>query len=149
MAEKTNGKRNKSAGSSWERTIVNKLKEIGFPWVGTTRNNSRSRDAQKIDVMNIDEGKYGRLPYNIQAKTLAKPAPYGKLLEELPQDTGCINVIFHKQTKKSEGGRFMTRGTYAILNLDDFYSMASKIVTLEARVKELEDDIASDNILRG
>lgn len=134
--EKTNGKRNKSAGSNFEREVVNKLKTIGFPNVGTTRNNSRSRDAQKIDVMNVDEGKFGRLRYNIQCKTLSKPAPYGKLLDELPQDGEEINIVIHKQTKKSESGRFMARGTYAIMMVDDFYDLIAEIEQLKNKLYE-------------
>ena len=128
---KTNGVRNKSAGNGWELAIVNKLKSLGFGDLITTRNGSRSRDAQKIDIMYRDEYISGRLPYNIQAKNLSKPAPYPKLLSELPIIDGIINVIFHKQTAKNSAGRFMTRGMYAICNLDDFYSMMTKILVLE------------------
>lgn len=131
----TNGKRNKTAGSNYERETVKRLKEIGFHGVGTSRNNSRTRDAAKIDIVNCDEDKDGRLPYNIQNKTLAKPAPYGKLLDEMPQDGRAINVIFHKQTKKNNAGRFMKVGEYAIMKLDDFYDIMKKILELEDEQK--------------
>lgn len=133
---KTNGKRNKAAGHGFERQVVKDLKAIGFPNVCTSRLASRLRDSQKIDVVNEDEDKYGRLPYNIQCKNLAKLADYPKLLDELPQDTSHINVVFHKKTKKTTAGVFRTQGEYAILKLDDFYSMMKKIV-------ELEDDLKS------
>ena len=86
--------------------------------------------------MFLDEAKYGRFPYNIQCKNVAKSIDYAKLLAELPIDSGAINVIFHKQTKKAENGRFMRVGEYAILELDDFYAMLQKI-------NELEDDVKS------
>ena len=138
----TNGRRNKNAGHSWERQVVDMLKEIGFPNAVTTRSESRGRDAQKIDVMNKDEGKNGRLPYNIQAKTLSKPTAYPKLLSELPQDGSEINVVFHKQTQKDpKTGRFMPRGTYAITNLKDFIQMMKKIEQFKIVFKLLTDNI--------
>lgn len=121
----TNGKRNKNAGHAWEREVVKMLKEIGFEHVVTSRSESKGRDAQKVDVINKDEGKNGRLEWNIQAKNLSKVAIYTKLLSELPQEGPEINVIFHKQTKKS-GERFVTTGTYALLKLTDFLSMMKK-----------------------
>jgi hypothetical protein len=136
----TNGKRNKNAGHSWEREIVNDLKEMGYPHVVTTRSESRGRDAQKIDVMNKDEGENGRLPYNIQAKSLSKTAPYPKLLAELPIVKNVINVIFHKQTKANDSGRFMTQGKFAILSLTDFYQMIKdrlRLNKLEEGFKEM------------
>ena len=132
---KTNGKRNKSAGSNYERETVKRLKDIGYTGVGTSRNNSRSRDAQKVDIVNCDESKDGRLPYNIQNKTLSKPAPYAKLLAEMPQDGSEINIIFHKQTKKNAAGRFMKVGEYAILKADDMYNMMQRLLELEDEVK--------------
>ena len=32
-----------------------------------------------------------------------------------------VNVVVHKMTKKTTGGRFDGIGEYAIMNLDDFY----------------------------
>lgn len=138
--KKTNGKRNKNAGHGWEREIVNDLKEMGYPHVVTTRSESRGRDAQKIDVMNKDEGENGRLPYNIQAKSLSKAAQYPKLLSELPIVKGVMNVVFHKQTKANESGRFMTQGKFAILGLSDFYEMMKdklRLNRLEQGFKEV------------
>ena len=126
--KKTNGKRNRNAGNSLERELVNTLKVI-FPDITTSRNNSRIRDGQGVDLMNKDEVNNGRLPYNFQAKMLAKHVDYTKVLKAMPKSAE-INVIIHRKTKKSEGGRFMTQGTYAILNADDFYDL---IAELEAR----------------
>lgn len=123
---RTNGRRNKVAGSNYERQVVNKLKSIGFTNVGTSRNNSRAKDALKIDIVNCNEDKYGRLPYNFQCKTLAKPCAYGKLLAEMPKGKE-VNVILHKQTKKDSAGRFQKVGEYAIMNAEDFYNMIAEL----------------------
>lgn len=119
---KTNGKRNRSAGNSWEREVAQILREIGFPHVVTTRAESRIRDAQKVDLINRDEFKNGRLPYNIQAKNVKGHIQYGKVLAEMPTDSDIINVIFHKQTV-AHNGRFVTRDKFAILKMDDFLKL--------------------------
>lgn len=132
----TNGKRNKNAGHAWEREAAAELREIGFHDVVTSRSASRSRDAQKIDLMNDDEGTNGRLPYNIQCKNLAKACPYPKFLAEIPVVKNVMNVVFHKQTKASEtSGRFITKGKYAILSLADFY----EIIKERLRLSRLEE----------
>lgn len=130
-AKKPNyGKRNRAAGHSWELVVVKKLKTIGYPEVATSRAVSKLRDAQKVDICNKDESVYGRLPYNIQAKTYASSIAYAKLLASMPQGKE-INVIFLKQTALDKK-RFMETGTYAILPLDDFYKMMEQITVLQA-----------------
>jgi hypothetical protein len=126
----TNGKRNRNAGFSWEREIAATLREIGFPNAVTSRSESRSRDDQKVDIINKDEAKNGRLPYNIQAKCAKGHLKYAALLSELPNDPGIINTIFHKQTTKNAGGRFMETGRFVILNMDDFLLMVKELENL-------------------
>jgi hypothetical protein len=41
----------------------------------------------------------------------------------MPQDGEAMNVIMHKQTKKSASGRFMPVGKYAIMTVDDFMQL--------------------------
>lgn len=118
----TNGKRNRAAGHGWERQIVRVLREIGFPHVVTSRSESRSRDNQKIDIVNKDELKNGRLPYNIQAKNTVGTVKYPVTLAALPKDKDIINVIFHKQTRKS-GNKFIPTQNFAILYLEDFIEL--------------------------
>ena len=130
--------RNRTAGHSWERICAKKLREIGYEDLKTSRECSRLRDSQKVDLCNGDEDASGRLPYNVQCKTLNTTAPYSKLLKELEEFNGRnhINVVFHKMTKRTEGGRFSPVGEYAILNLNDFYTMVEKLLKLERFIKE-------------
>lgn len=132
---KTNGRNNKNRGSNWERDTVNALKKIGFVNAGTSRLHSRERDNAKVDITNANESINGRLPYNIQCKSVSKHVDYAKILSEMPQDGSEINVIFHKQTKKTDGGTFRKVGTFAILPLEDFYEIMRKQLELEDEVK--------------
>lgn len=116
--------RNRDAGHNFERDMVLRLKESGlFPYAVTARAESRNRDNQKVDIMNTDEGLHGRMPYDFQCKTLSTSLNYPKLIAELPSLPGIMPVILHKQTKKSEGGKFMVKGTYAAMKLDDFWQL--------------------------
>lgn len=124
-AKKTSGPRNRSAGHAFELQIVNLLREIGFPHVCSTRSESRSRDGQKIDIMNKNEGKHGRLPYNLQCKNVAGTLKYAKVLSELP-DGDEINVVLHNQTER-RGTRFMTKGQYAFMHLAGFFRLVQCI----------------------
>ena len=129
------GNRNRTAGHSWEREIAKVLREeVGYEDARCSRECSRLRDNQKVDICNADEDASGRLPYNIQAKCLSTISKYPKLLGELEEYNGRkqINVVFHKQTEKVAGSnRFMPRGKFACLNLDDFLKMMAKCRVLD------------------
>ena len=145
MTEKTKGSsRNRAAGHSWERRCAIILRELGYEDVKTSRECSRLRDSQKVDLCNADEDKSGRLPYNIQCKTLNSSAPYHRLLKELEERNGRrqVNVVVHKMTKKTTGGRFDGIGEYAIMNLDDFYRILKllRVNDLDKLLTEKRDD---------
>ena len=125
--------RNRNAGNSWERLIAKKLRELGFHDIKCSRECSRLRDSKKVDLCNADEDKNGRFPFNIQAKSYNTHVKYAKLLKELEDHNGRnqVNVVFHKLTEKSVGGKFMPKGEFAILNLDDFYKMVEHISNME------------------
>ena len=122
----TNGKRNKSAGSGWERTLAERFRQIGFKDVITTRQGSRELDNLKIDLMNSNTSAEGRLKYNVQAKNIKGHIPYAKVIRELPKENGIINVICHKQTIKV-GTRFLPVDNFAILYLDDWLGMVKRL----------------------
>jgi hypothetical protein len=103
---------NKTAGSNYEREKAKEQRNIGYEGLRTSRECSRKRDNQKVDLCNSDEDEYGRHPYNIQCKNLSTNVAYPKLLSELEEHNGTkqINVIFHKRTEKTIGGKFMAKG---------------------------------------
>lgn len=124
--------RNKIAGNRYELEIVNRLKDTGFfPNVCSSRLASRLRDAQKIDIVNGDEDKFGRLRYNIQTKTIQNQPNYELVLGELPRIDNIVNVFLHKKTIKQELAngkkRFLTVGNFAFLTEDDFFRMVIEI----------------------
>lgn len=119
----TNGKRNRLAGHNLERSLVKDF-ALFYPNISTSRATNRARDDEKVDLAYSDELKYGRFPYNVQAKNYSRPIRYPKILSELPIVDNVINVIIHKQTQKV-GTRFMPVGTYAILPYDDFMKMVA------------------------
>ncbi len=130
----TPGKRNRIAGHNWERECVKLLIKVGFPHVVTSRSESKKRDADKIDLMNTDEHENGLLRYSVQCKTLSNAAPYPKLLSEIKSLKGALKVIFHKQTKKSEKGKFVETGRYAILYMDDFLDLIKENEALKEKI---------------
>jgi len=109
--------RNRRAGHNWERECMKILKSL-FPNVVTSRSESRSRDALKIDLINENEYENGILPVEFQCKTTSSGLNYRKYLDELPGKS--LKCILHKYTQKSEKGRFIEKGRYAILPLNDF-----------------------------
>ena len=120
------------AGPAYEREIINKINAIGiFPTVDRTAKIQPELDAKKLDIIPIDPELFEKFVYKIQAKSSTRVVPYAKLLDELKQHGG-IPVIFHKKTNRVENDRFLTEGTYSILNETDFLS----IITDLAKYKE-------------
>ena len=121
------GKRNRSVGHKLERDIAKILREeVGYKDVVTCRSESRSRDNEKIDLINKNEAVVGRLPYNIQCKSSVKLIKYPLVLSELPKLKGITNLIIHQQTEK-KGTIFKTKDKFAILYLDDFVEIMKKL----------------------
>ena len=133
QVKKKGNSRNRVAGQNFEREIAKKLRELGFHDIKCSRECSRLRDSKKVDLCNADEDKNGRFPFNIQAKSYNTHVKYAKLLKELEDHNGRnqVNVVFHKLTEKSIGGRFMPKGEFAILNLDDFYKIVAQLKVCE------------------
>jgi len=111
------GSRNRTAGHNWERVCCKKLIGI-YPDVVTSRAESRTRDDQKVDLC-----KTGVL--NVQCKTRSQKEDYVKVLGEMPDEEGQINVIFDKQTRK-KGTRFLPAGEFVHMHLDDFIDLIRK-----------------------
>jgi hypothetical protein len=111
--------RNRTEGHNWERKCVKLLKHI-FPFIVTSRSESKSRDDMGIDLINLQEYVNGPLPLEFQCKSTAKHVKYKNIFDKMP---GIFpKVILHKLTEK-RGKRFYEVGQYAILDLDTFIKL--------------------------
>ena len=103
---------NRNRGNDYERQIVKLFRKSGYEKAVTSRAESRNRDALKVDLCNTGI-------FNIQCKNYNTLINYPEILESMPEE-GQINVIVNKKTEKSKAGRFVKKGEYALLNLEDF-----------------------------
>jgi hypothetical protein len=149
--------RNRDAGLNYERSICQKLNRITlgregekltgeelrkvlvdkftvFPKLACTREVNRAADARKLDITTTVKEDEGRFPYNIQAKSYSTKVDYPTLLEEVKTNNKKgIPVVFHKFTKKAEK-KFINKGEFAILYLDDFIDMMFQIQELKLKL---------------
>jgi hypothetical protein len=126
--------RNQTAGHNYERDVKNILNKIGFPHAVTSRSESRSRDNDKIDLCNRNEYKNGRLPFNIQCKSLTdhelesgkiEKVKYKELLAQIEMLEGISNVVLHRHTVR-KGTKFMVQGEYAFMHQKDFFQLVEE-----------------------
>lgn len=128
--------RNRTAGHNWEREIILSLKLFNLaPYAVSSRSESANRDAEKVDVMNKDEYKNGRIPIDIQAKTTAGNLNLPKLFDELPR--WGREVVFHNKTKKI-GKQFRTIGKFVYMRMDLALTIWRCINILKASNKSLD-----------
>jgi len=131
--------RNRRAGQGYELLCRDLFRKLGFEHVVTSRSESKGRDGQGIDLMNKDELLNGRFEYNVQCKCYSTRIAYDDILNKMSKVPDVINVIFHKLTSKltkkgktNADGRFMVKGTFAILSVEDF-------LVLVAAKRELDE----------
>lgn len=130
---KTNGSRNRSVGHSFELVTAKQLRLI-YPEIASTRSCNRARDNEGIDLCNKDEYRHGRLPLNIQCKSVTGPVKYLDLMTSMPKEHKIINVVMHRYTKKTvtkAGDRFNVVGEFAITRIVDFIDLVRAKEALE------------------
>lgn len=145
--KKKKSNRARAVGHTWERDCRDFLIEIGFEHVCTTRLESKARDAKKVDLMNKDEYKNGRLPINVQCKNLVMNIrgknfvypdfAYPDILNTMPSDGQEINVIFHNMTEKRKE-KFYSVGQFAHLKLYDFLMLVKELKELREENTKLK-----------
>jgi len=109
---------NRRRGHSWELEMIHLLKKMGYSKAVSSRQESRTLDAAKVDICYTP-------PFNFQCKLHTKKVDYPKILGEMPEEG--INVILHKYSTRDKQN-FMTKGTYAILNLKDFLELIKPLI---------------------
>lgn len=150
-------KRNINAGHDFEQAVASDLKVI-YPNIATSRACNRVRDGEKVDLVNKDELKHGRLPYNFQLKNVCGGVNYLGIHVTMPRDLPHVhNVVLHnytiKKTTSTGKTQFVTAGTFAIMNYKDlryllkirkaYEILSDRIDALPPAVKEeVENEIS-------
>lgn len=130
-------KRNRTAGHGFELEARNEFRTVGYPLVETSRFTNKLRDHQKVDLSYPDESVQGRFPFNVQCKCSTTLGYVGEM-QKIPEIPGVKNVILHKHTKKA-GTKFMTKGSYAFMNMSDFFNLLEEINYLKSKLKTYEE----------
>ena len=131
------GSRNRTAGLNEERSKAKKVREVfKWPHVVTSRAESRTRDDQKVDLINHNEYENGRMIYDFQIKNTTVNVNYHKLIGEMPDLEETMPVILHKKTEK-KNDRFLPVGEYAIMKADDWFKQMGQLE--EFKRKEMEN----------
>lgn len=106
---------NRRRGHSFELEVIHDLKEV-YPRAVSSRQESRSLDAQKVDICYTP-------PFNFQCKVHTQRVDYSGILDSMPK-TG-INVVLHKYAVRTKSN-FITKGKYAILKYEDFLNLLNE-----------------------
>ena len=110
-------KKSRSKGASWEREVINKLKEIGFTGCVTSRGESKKVDNNKIDIIDTE----GKLPINIQCKQYQNTPSYFTIRDACTDKSKPFVVMW----KKSPEGGENSKGAIAMVDVDYFYYLLS------------------------
>lgn len=87
--KKRSSKYSKTKGSRYEQQIAKELRDLGFSGVKTSRQESKSTDDNKVDIIDTE----GKLPLNIQLKKTLVAPQYFKIREESTVDPDTF-VLF-------------------------------------------------------
>lgn len=107
----------KNKGNRYEQKIAKELRELGFTGVVTSRSESKSKDDDKIDLIDKD----GYLPIEIQLKSTQSTPSYFKIREESSVDNKKFAIIWAKQEKKETN--ICTVGECAIISKELLYEL--------------------------
>ena len=130
------GKRNRTVGNKFEVETAKKFREkVGWENVVTSRAESRIRDSEKVDLINKHEAINGRMLYSIQNKCTTVNVNYHKIINEMTNLGDTIPVILHRKTEKKKD-RFFRVGEYAILKMEDFFSIITELEEFK-RIKDV------------
>lgn len=105
--------RNRTAGHQAELYFLKKLEGIHNEKLYTTRNISRLRDSQQIDI----ENESLTLQPKYQVKQSINTPKFSTILSKMRDED--INVILYQKTQK-KGARFYKENDYVIMTFEDF-----------------------------
>lgn len=121
------GKTNRRRGNNYELQIVKELKDLGFECVVTSRSESKSKDNDKVDIID----KCGQLPFDIQIqikKTASTPS-YFKIRESSSVDNESFVIVWNKQKRAKVN--MVSEGEAVILDKNLFYKLIKNFLKTE------------------
>ena len=111
-------KKSKAKGGAFELEVAHKLREIGYPNVVSSRSESKTKDDQKIDLIDKD----GLLPCNIQCKYTQNLPNYFTIRDACPDKEKPFCLAWKKAT--NDGSH--SEGTVMIIPINYFYDLIKK-----------------------
>lgn len=101
---KRSGRYMRTKGNAYEQQIARELRELGFEGIKTSRNESKSADDNKIDLIDTT----GKLPLGIQLKKTKVTPSYFQIRKSSTCNDDDFCIIWNKQVNgkvnmKSEG----------------------------------------------
>ena len=110
----------KQKGNTYERQIVNELKELtGNENICTARSESKKLDDMKIDISDPDNA----IPCYIQTKKTQVTPSVKKINAEVGLKDKPLCIIWNIQEKKEGNTNITSNGEYAIIPKDFFYEL--------------------------
>lgn len=103
---------NRRAGNQYERDTMNEYKELGFDNAVTSRNESRTRDAGKIDICGV-------YPFAPQCKYTKRQPQMWELLDSMAIEPGEIPVVHFKKNV----GRGKIKEEIVAMKKEDWYEI--------------------------
>jgi hypothetical protein len=109
------GKRNKRKGNRFELEVIKKLKEIGYADCVSSRNQDKTADANKVDIISKS------LPVLIQCKYTKNTPNYFGIENDCLDKSKPFTIIW----KKSGENGHNSPGTVAMIPFDYFLTLLS------------------------
>lgn len=108
-------KRSKAKGNNFELEVASKLKNIGYNGVVSSRSQDKRSDANKIDLVDMDN----EFPINVQCKYMANTPNYFVIRDACTDKDKPFVVIWKKATNDGSN----SPGTVAIIDSEYFYHL--------------------------
>lgn len=116
--KKRSGAYSKNKGSTYERKIVNELKEItGDSDICTARSESRKLDNDKIDIADPNN----TMDFYVQCKSTQNTPSIKKLNEEVGRKDKPLAIFWNAQEKREVN--IVSVGEYVIIPKEYFYEL--------------------------
>jgi hypothetical protein len=100
----------RAKGHTFERKLMKVFIDLGWTNCKTSRNESRARDDQKVDLCHTS-------PFNIQAKAVEKLGSIHSILAVMPDEKDNFNLVWHKKNNQGSIVAMSEKDFLRILNL--------------------------------